>query len=72
MAGFATRAIRAGSDVPTVPQDPVNVPIYQNSTFAFTTAEELGDVLEFRHPGHSYSRYSNPTHAAFEAAMAEL
>ena len=72
MAGFATRAIRAASDPPSVPQEPVNVPIYQNTTFAFATAAELGDVLEFRSPGHSYTRYSNPTHAAFESAMAEL
>ena len=72
MTGFSTRAIRAASDPPEVPQEPVNVPIYQNSTFAFATAAELGDVLEFRSPGHSYSRYSNPTHAAFERAIAEL
>jgi cystathionine beta-lyase/cystathionine gamma-synthase len=72
MSGFATRAIRAASRVPNAPQAPVNVPIYQTSTFEFGTAAELGDVLEFRAPGHSYSRYSNPTHAAFEAAIAEL
>lgn len=72
MPGFATRAIRTASRPPAVPQDPVNVPIYQNTTFAFATAAELGDVLDFRAPGHSYSRYSNPTHAAFEAAIAEL
>jgi cystathionine beta-lyase/cystathionine gamma-synthase len=35
-------------------------------------AAELGDLLEFARPGHSYSRYSNPTHAALEAALAEL
>ena len=29
-------------------------------------------MLEFRAEGHSYSRYSNPTHAAFDAAIAEL
>jgi cystathionine beta-lyase/cystathionine gamma-synthase len=70
--GFATRAIRAASRTPAVAQPPVNVPIYQTSTFEFETAAALADVLEFRAPGHSYSRYSNPTHAAFEAAIAEL
>ena len=72
MPGFATRAIRAAGRVPEVPQAPVNTPIYQNTTFEFGTAAELADVLEFRAPGHSYTRYSNPTHAAFEAVIAEL
>ncbi len=72
MPGFATRAIRAASRVPEAPQPPVNVPIYQTSTFEVASAEELADLLEFRIPGHSYTRYSNPTHAALEAALAEL
>ena len=72
MPGFATRAIRAASSPPDAPQAPVNVPIYQTATFEFATAGELADVLEFRRAGHSYTRYSNPTHAAFEAAIADL
>jgi cystathionine beta-lyase/cystathionine gamma-synthase len=72
MAGFSTRAIRAASRVPTAPQPPVNVPIYQTSTFEVSSAEELAELLEFSRPGHSYSRYSNPTHAALEDALAEL
>jgi methionine-gamma-lyase len=72
MPGFSTRAIRAASRVPPAPQPPVNVPIYQTSTFEVADAEELAELLEFARPGHSYSRYSNPTHAALEAALAEL
>jgi cystathionine beta-lyase/cystathionine gamma-synthase len=72
MPGFATRAIRAASRVPDAPQPPVNVPIYQSSTFEVASAEELADLLEFRRPGHSYTRYSNPTHAALEETLAEL
>ena len=72
MPGFATRAVRAASRVPDAPQAPVNAPIYQTSTFEMATAAELGDVLEFRAPGHAYTRHSNPTHAALESAMAEL
>jgi len=72
MPGFATRAIRAASRVPRAPQDPVNVPIYQTSTFEVSSAGELADLLEFRVPGHSYTRYSNPTSAALEEALAEL
>jgi methionine-gamma-lyase len=72
MPGFSTRAIRAASRAPDAPQPPVNVPIYQTSTFEVTDAVELAELLEFQRPGHSYSRYSNPTHAALEAALAEL
>jgi len=72
MPGFATRAIRAASRVPRAPQDPVNVPIYQTSTFEVASAQELADLLEFKVAGHSYTRYSNPTSAALEEALAEL
>jgi cystathionine beta-lyase/cystathionine gamma-synthase len=72
MPGFSTRAIRAASRVPDAPQPPVNVPIYATATFEVADAAELGDLLEFARPGHSYTRYSNPTHEALEAAVAEL
>ena len=72
MPGFATRAIKAASRIPAAPQPPVNVPIYQTSTFEVASALELAELLEFARPGHSYSRYSNPTHAALEGALAEL
>jgi cystathionine beta-lyase/cystathionine gamma-synthase len=72
MPGFSTRAIRAASRAPQAPQPPVNVPIYQTSTFEVADAAELAELLEFERPGHSYSRYSNPTHSALEEAVAEL
>jgi cystathionine beta-lyase/cystathionine gamma-synthase len=72
MPGFSTRALRAASRAPSAPQAPINVPIYQTSTFEVASAEELAELLEFSRPGHSYTRYSNPTHAALEAALAEL
>jgi methionine-gamma-lyase len=72
MPGFATRAIRAAGHTPQAPQPPVNVPIYQTSTFEVSSAQELADILEFKADGHSYTRYSNPTFASLEAALAEL
>lgn len=72
MPGFSTRAIRASGHQAEVKQTPVTVPIYQTSTFEVGSAAELEDLLEFRRPGHSYTRYSNPTHAALEGALAEL
>ncbi|MGH2357809.1 MAG: trans-sulfuration enzyme family protein [Candidatus Limnocylindria bacterium] len=72
MPGFATRAIKAAGRLPAAPQAPVNVPIYQTATFEVGSAVELAELLEFERPGHSYTRYSNPTHAALEEALAEL
>lgn len=72
MSGFSTRAIRAASRIPEVPQPPLNAPIYASSTFEVTDATELGDLLEFKRSGHSYSRHSNPTLEVLEDALAEL
>ncbi|MCA1569816.1 MAG: aminotransferase class I/II-fold pyridoxal phosphate-dependent enzyme [Chloroflexi bacterium] len=72
MPGFSTRAIRAASRAPEAPQAPVNVPIYQTSTFEVGDADELAELLAFERPGHSYTRYSNPTHGALEEALADL
>jgi cystathionine beta-lyase/cystathionine gamma-synthase len=72
MPGFSTRAIRAASRTPDAPQPPLSVPIYASSTFQVADATELAELLEFARPGHSYSRYSNPTHAALEGALADL
>lgn len=58
--------------MPSAPQPPVNVPIYATSTFEVADADELGDLLEFARPGHSYTRYSNPTNEALERTLAEL
>jgi cystathionine beta-lyase/cystathionine gamma-synthase len=61
--GFATRAIHDGQ-----PSDPltgaVNVPLYLSSTYA---QQEIGV-----HKGYEYSRVSNPTRDALEAALASL
>jgi len=72
MPGFSTRAIQAASRAPETPQAPVNVPIYQTSTFEVGDADELAELLAFERPGHSYTRYSNPTHGALEEALADL
>jgi methionine-gamma-lyase len=72
MPGFSTRAIRAASRIPETPQPPLNVPIFASSTFEVADATELAELLEFARPGHSYSRYSNPTVDVLERALAEL
>jgi cystathionine beta-lyase/cystathionine gamma-synthase len=48
------------------------VPIYQTSTFAFADAAACADALNDPAAGFAYTRYSNPTTAALENALADL
>lgn len=50
----------------------VNKPIYQSTSFAYQTAEELARVFTGKAAGFTYSRLNNPTNAAFEAKIARL
>lgn len=69
--GFGTRAIHAGE-----PPDPstgaVGVPIYQNSTFAFRSAEHIEAFDSGEAPHYIYTRSGNPTVRCLELKLAEL
>ncbi len=52
--------------------EPVALPLFQTSTFAFRTPQEMLDVFEERTPGWVYTRYGNPTLAAVERKIAKL
>lgn len=72
-AGFTTRAVHAGNSLPPVAQRPASVPIYQTSTWRFSSGEEFAEVLAGERPGYAYGRgYGNPTVEAFEAVLASL
>ncbi len=60
---FETRAIHAGQD-PDAPYGAVNVPIYQNATYA---QPEVGKPKVW-----DYARGGNPTREAFQLALASL
>lgn len=69
--GFGTRAIHAGE-----PPDPstgaVGVPIYQNTTFAFRSAEHIEAFDSGGAPHYIYTRSGNPTVRCLELKLAEL
>ncbi|MHB8246304.1 MAG: trans-sulfuration enzyme family protein [Acidimicrobiales bacterium] len=73
-SGFTTRAVHgAGAAGTGVRQAPSSVPIYQTSTWRFSSGEEFAEVLSGDLPGYAYGRgYGNPTVDAFEAVMASL
>ena len=70
-AGYHTQLIHAGQS-----PDPVTgalaTPIYQTSTFAFSSAEEGAARFALEEEGYIYTRLGNPTQQALEVKLAVL
>jgi cystathionine gamma-synthase len=72
---LATRVIHGDPDVSTYKdaQGSPYTPIYNTTTFAYTSTDDLLDVVEGRKAGNLYTRYgSNPTIVALEQQLAHL
>jgi len=69
--GFATLAIHAGTQ-PDPATGPLNVPIYQTSTFVFADVEQGAARFAGEDPGYVYTRIGNPTQRVLEEKMAVL
>ena len=70
-ARFNTRAIHAGSHRDS-DFGALASPIYQTSTFTFTSADHAMGVFSGEIPGYDYTRAGNPTVRVFEEKIAEL
>jgi OAH/OAS sulfhydrylase len=70
-AGFATRAVHAGTD-PHPGTGARAVPIFQTNGFVFEDLQHGSDIFALKRPGFSYSRGANPTTAALERRVAAL
>ena len=68
--GFATRQIHAGHIDNAA--GALCAPIYQTSTFAFSSVEQGGARFAGKEDGYIYSRLGNPTLAAVEEKLASL
>lgn len=68
--GFETKMVHAGA--PADPYGSAVVPIYQTSTFAFTSAQNGADRFAGRAEGYIYTRLGNPTIRALERNVAAL
>lgn len=68
--GFATRQIHAGKVENAAGS--LCAPIYQTSTFAFSTVEQGGARFAGKEGGYIYTRLGNPSLAAVEAKLASL
>jgi len=69
--GLSTELIHRGEDPPPR-AEPVNVPIYETTTFLFESADEVRRYQEGRVEKFLYSRYGNPTVAVTEQKLAAL
>lgn len=69
--GFGTRAVHAG-EAPDPVTGAAGVPIYQNATFAFRSAEQIDRFSKGEAPHYIYSRYGNPTVRCLELKLADL
>lgn len=73
--GKATQAIHAGERQPSTTAKsgiPLLPPIYQNSTFRFTTAAECAEAFQDEESGYVYTRWGNPTQEVLEKKLAVL
>ena len=66
-AGDRKRPMK-GAPIPV----PVTVPIYTAASFFYDDIADLDRVFENEIPGHSYSRYGNPTNEALEEVVTAL
>lgn len=68
---FDTRTIHGGSSGKN-PNNALNPPIFQTSTFVFDDIEHVEKVMSFQSDDYVYTRGNNPTLRLFENRMAEL
>ena len=70
--GINTQLIHAGERGAPPHGKPVSNPIYATATFTYDSMAEVDQVFAGEQQGYIYSRYGNPTVAAFEEAMRVL
>ena len=70
-SGFNTNLVHVG-EKPDPTTGSVIPPIYQTTTFAFDTNENMLDLMEGRATGYIYTRYGNPNYTMVEEKIAFL
>lgn len=69
---IATQFVHAGERRNAPKGVPASTPIYASSSFIYEQVEDIDRIVDGETPGFVYSRYGNPTVAAFEEAMASI
>lgn len=69
--GFQTKCVHGGEQLDK--EGAIHIPLYNHSTFGFSSTSDLLDVVEGRKQGNLYTRYGlNPTIRAVEKKLATL
>ncbi|KHO62737.1 methionine gamma-lyase [Thermoanaerobacter sp. YS13] len=68
---FDTKAIH-GTEFKKNPENALNPPIFQTTTFVFDDLEHVEKVMSFQSQDYVYTRGNNPTLRLFENRLAEL
>ncbi len=69
---LATQFVHAGERRTAPAGVPASTPIYATSSFVYEQVEDIDRIVDGETSGFVYSRYGNPTVAAFEEAIAAL
>lgn len=69
---ISTQFIHAGERRAAPAGIPASTPIYASSSFVYERVEDIDRIVEGEVSDFVYSRYGNPTVAAFEEAMASI
>jgi cystathionine gamma-synthase/methionine-gamma-lyase len=69
---ITTKFVHAGERESTPAGVPISTPIYASATFTYESMAEMDQVLGGEKTGFVYTRYGNPTIAAFENAMRQV
>ena len=69
---FSTRAVHAGERMTQGNSRPVTTSIVPSVSYLYESMDDLDAVFGNTQPGFIYSRYTSPTVAAFESAVANL
>lgn len=52
--------------------EPRQIPVYQSTTFKYSTSDEMGKLFDLEANGYFYTRLQNPTNDAVAAKIADL
>ena len=52
--------------------EPRQLPIYQSTTFKYTTSEQMGRLFDLEESGYFYTRLQNPTNDAVAVKICDL
>ena len=52
--------------------EPRQLPIYQSTTFKYTSSEQMGRLFDLEESGYFYTRLANPTNDAVASKICQL